>query len=180
MARDYTSFVCSIRPRLMRQGSYLGLNRADAEDAAQMTVWDSWRHWSDWQHLTEGEQEANCLQSHKCMVRRIWRAEGRQQVPRQRQPACPIAPLALKSMPQIFAQDAIDWENVPASDDWSLQESTVADLIARLPLRQRQVLYLSVIGGLTNEAIAHGLGIAGVTVATHKMRGLTALRDLYE
>jgi len=52
-------------------------------------------------------------------------------------------------------------------------------LIARLPARQRVVLVLRYYEDLDDRTIAAVLGCREVTVRTHAMRGLQALRDHY-
>jgi RNA polymerase sigma factor (sigma-70 family) len=56
-----------------------------------------------------------------------------------------------------------------------LRFSMVAHL-ARLPTRQRQVLTLRYIGGLSEAEIARSLGVSAGTVKTSASRGLMALR----
>ena len=48
--------------------------------------------------------------------------------------------------------------------------------LARLPTRQRQVLTLRYIGGLSEAEIARSLGVSAGTVKTSASRGLVALR----
>jgi RNA polymerase sigma factor (sigma-70 family) len=48
--------------------------------------------------------------------------------------------------------------------------------LARLPTRQRQVLTLRYIGGLSEAEIARSLGVSAGTVKTCASRGLMALR----
>ena len=45
-----------------------------------------------------------------------------------------------------------------------------------LPKRQREIVVLRYIGGLTDEEVASSLAISPLTVKTHMTRGLTALR----
>jgi RNA polymerase sigma factor (sigma-70 family) len=56
------------------------------------------------------------------------------------------------------------------------EEPDLAAAVLRLPLRQRQVLALRVLGGLSTRETAETLGIAEGTVTAHLHRAVAALR----
>ncbi|GGM22957.1 RNA polymerase sigma factor [Dactylosporangium sucinum] len=58
-----------------------------------------------------------------------------------------------------------------------LSAQLVWELIARLPNRQRQAVYLEYVAGMPRSAIAERLGIAAATVGVHAFRALRALRE---
>lgn len=55
---------------------------------------------------------------------------------------------------------------------------TVADLVRRLPRRQRQVVVLHHLVGMTDDEVARALALSTPTVKTHLARAMTTLRDL--
>lgn len=60
------------------------------------------------------------------------------------------------------------------------QDGDVARALARLPERQRAVLYLGEIEGLTDAEVAASLGIRRSTVRVHRQRGRRRLRELLD
>lgn len=55
---------------------------------------------------------------------------------------------------------------------------TVVDLVRRLPRRQRQVVVLHHLVGMTDDEVARALDLSTPTVKTHLARAMTTLRDL--
>jgi len=74
----------------------------------------------------------------------------------------------------------------PGTDESLLQQAPnqrdgdVAKALARLPERQRAVLYLGEIEGLTDAEVAESLGIRRSTVRVHRQRGRNRLRKLLD
>src|SRR5207244_4476762 len=68
-----------------------------------------------------------------------------------------------------------DIPEVPTSDDPAVDPELIRQLLA-LPERQREVVALRVVFGLSTKQTAELLGIAEGTVTSHLFRALTALQ----
>jgi len=143
-----------LMPRAKRVAYRILDDVADAEDAAVEALARAAAKWSHIRTLPPASRNAWVFR----VTSNVAHDELRRRIRRRRW--LPVEPFADGQDPL----HAID-----------LRFSMVAHL-ARLPTRQRQVLTLRYIGGLSEAEIARSLGVSAGTVKTSASRGLLALR----
>ncbi|MGQ0847047.1 MAG: SigE family RNA polymerase sigma factor [Sporichthyaceae bacterium] len=146
---EFVAFVAASQPRLTRIAYLMCGDWQRAEDVVQTVLARLYPRWS--RVCAKGDPLAYVRQSLLNAViderRRPWRRER------------PVAE---------FAEDV----SVPASD---VDLGAVAAL-ARIPARQRAVVVLRYVDGLSIAETAHELGISEGTVKSQAARGIAALR----
>ena len=144
-----------LMPRAKRVAYRILDDLADAEDAAVEALARAAAKWTYLGELPTASRNAWVLR----VTSNVAHDELRRRIRRRRwMPADPFA----DGQDQLHAID--------------LRSSMMAHL-ARLPTRQRQVLILRYIGGLSELEIARSLGVSAGTVKTSASRGLLALRS---
>lgn len=87
-----------------------------------------------------------------------------------------------KRVPKTQSEAALEWhaDSAPAEAPWALSETTgaVRDVLLRLPQRQREVIVLRFLEGMSYDEIAAILEIAPSTTRVHARAGLERLREL--
>lgn len=71
-------------------------------------------------------------------------------------------------------------ERPPAAEDHVVLRLALAEGLARLPRRQRQVVVLRYLSDLSEADVAETLGISPGSVKTHLHRGLASMRSLLD
>lgn len=144
-----------LMPRAKRVAYRILDDLADAEDAAVEALARAAARWAYLGELPTASRNAWVLR----VTSNVAHDELRRRIRRRRwMPSDPFA----DGQDQLHAID--------------LRSSMMAHL-ARLPTRQRQVLILRYIGGLSELEIARSLGVSAGTVKTSASRGLLALRS---
>jgi RNA polymerase sigma factor (sigma-70 family) len=151
---DFDAAYRELLPRAKRVAYRILGDITDAEDAAVEALARASLRWRKLADLPRGQQDAWVLR----VTANVAYDEVRRRIRRQQVP--PAAALA---------------ERQEASDLVEDRELLVKEL-AGLPRRQREVLTLRYIGGLSESEIAQSLGVSAGTVKTSASRGLVRLR----
>jgi RNA polymerase sigma-70 factor (sigma-E family) len=149
---EYRSFVAARYRTLVRAAVLLGCSPADAEDAAQEALVRCYVAWL--RVRAADDPEAYVYRMLVNGVRRARRRRWRGEIPHG------------------------DLPEPPAQDDVAgavAVSHTLRRSLARLPLRQRQVLALRYFADLSESQIADVLGIAPGTVKSRAARAIAAL-----
>jgi RNA polymerase sigma-70 factor (sigma-E family) len=153
---EFREFVGRVSPTLLRTAYLLLRDRDAAEDAVQTALLRALRRW-------DRARENPAAYTHRVLVnvcRNHWRHQRRH----------PVA--ALTDEPEITASAGLlDSEGVD-------QRLVLADALAELPARQREVLVLRFFLDLSVPDTAQLLLIPEGTVKSVTSRGLDALRQL--
>ena len=151
----FAAFAAEARPALVRLAQANGRDD-DAEDAVQAALVGVMRAWPRLagQPLSHLHAYARRAVTNTCRTQ--WRRYGSR--------------IVLGDVPEGPAEGAV-YEGPAYEDRAALREA-----VARLPLRQRTVLWLRYAVGLPDTEIAERVGCSPITVRTASARGLRSLR----
>jgi RNA polymerase sigma factor (sigma-70 family) len=155
--REFDEVFTELLPRAKRVAYRILGNTTDAEDAAVEALARASVRWKRVGSLPPPSRDAWVLR----VTANVAYDELRRRIRRQR---------PLPADPYDDGQQPLD--------SIDLRDTVVASL-ARLPRRQREVLTLRYIGGLSEAEIAASLGVAPGTVKTSASRGLGTLRAMF-
>lgn len=159
----FEEFVTATVDRLLRTAVFLVSDRHLAEDLLQLTYERVARRW---RRVASGNPEAY---ARKVLVN-LAIDEHRRRARRRDLPAgspADVERLAGAGSPHAWSPGA----GLPGTADGRLDEALRA-----LPAKQRAVLVLRYWCDLSEEEIAHALGVSRGTVKSHTARAMTALR----
>ncbi len=154
-ANGFEELAQSARPALMRVAQGVTGQREDAEDAVQTSLLKAMRAWQRVAGQERWRQQAYVRQIVVNTCRSGWRKWGSR--------------VAVGDMPELC--QAAESDSV---DDREL----VRQALARLPVRQREVLMLRYYEDLSEAEIARRLGCVPGTVKSSAARALRSLRDM--
>jgi RNA polymerase sigma-70 factor (sigma-E family) len=153
---SFEAFVEARSAGLLRLAYLLTGDKGHAEDLLQTALLRTLRRWAH----AQGAPEAYTRQVLVNLSRDRIRGQSR----RPRETSLPADPDALHASDPLL--ERID------------ERRMVADAVAQLPLRQRQVVVLRFFADLTVEQTAEELGCSTGTVKSYTSRALTRLREL--
>jgi RNA polymerase sigma-70 factor (sigma-E family) len=153
---SFEAFVQQRSAGLLRLSYLLTGDRGHAEDLLQTALLRTLRRWS----IARDAPEAYTRQ----VLVNLSRDRIRGQARRPRETSLPSDPDAFRT--------------VEPGVDRIGDRRLVADAVARLPVRQRQVVVLRFFADLTVEQTAEELGCTTGTVKSYTSRALTRLREL--
>ncbi len=151
VAEEFEGFFDRVLPRAVATAERLLGNRASAEDAAVEALA---RAYSEWQSVGE-------LSYRDAWVLRVTANVAYDQLRAQ-----------VRERRIELPQESFD------EIDTATLRATVVPALRKLSRRQREVIVLTHIGGLTQEETASVLGCSLGSVKTHTTRGLVKLRAL--
>ena len=154
-AIGFEELVGAARPTLLRAAHSVTGRHEDAEDAVQSSLLKAMRAWQRVANQERWRQQAYVRQIVVNTCRSGWRKWGSR--------------VAIGDVPETV--------NAPETDTIDDRE-LLRQALARLPVRQREVLMLRYYDDLTEAEIAKKLGCAPGTVKSSAARALRALRDM--
>jgi RNA polymerase sigma factor (sigma-70 family) len=151
---DFPAFFRESCPRMLAQAIMMCGNRQDAEDAVQEAYTEALRRWD-----RVGGLDSPAAWVHRVMRQRVWRAVQRRDRARPVGLAVPV--------PEA------------STVEQAAEARAVLGALVGLPGRQRAVLVLHCLFGLSHQEIADQLGIRSTgTVASNLFKARQSLHDL--